>query len=226
MTGSAKWANGEVAKITVVKANEQKLIIQREDVAGPRTGLVGTYTGEVTDKSRVAGEFTQSWNGHTNVRGNWYAVIGPSTALTLPSTVHMCLMDNKDCATYELRNGKYYNFKNLAGQSDERRILTVQSFTPESIIFQRVDYGSYPLTATIYGNLSADGNRLENGMMRFTSFKNQPKNDEYPIEMTWGTQLESLPGDVPDGPQASPLEQLQTMVEVFKILHLLSQFSQ
>src|ERR1700687_3190805 len=48
----------------------------------------------------------------------------------------------------------------LPGQWNEKRVFAVESFTRESFIIHRTDYGSYPLTATYIGLMSDDGNSV------------------------------------------------------------------
>jgi hypothetical protein len=67
-------------------------------------------------------------------------------------------------------------------------VLTVRSFTPQSVILDRTDTGSVPLTATMTGKISDDGNSLSNGVLSFTG------GPTIPFQMTWGTALTTLPG--------------------------------
>lgn len=88
--------------------------------------------------------------------------------------------------TFKLENGQYTNYDSLQGQPPgQKRVLTVERFTPESVILHRTDYGNYPSTATYSGPTGDNGNSLSG--------------DGW--EITWGAALEILPKSDVDAQQ-------------------------
>jgi len=182
--GNGQWPSGEIANLSVEKFDADTVSIRRADSTGLSAGLTAVYKG-TRHGDRIGGEFTSSWPGHWNsMSGNWYATIGKA-AQSLPSVMHFCA---QHCLTFTWENGQYTNYTNLPGQSGEKRVLTVESFTRESVILHRTDYGSYPGTGVMTGQISSEGNSIVNGLSNGTS----------PFKLTWGTALNSIPGS--DGP--------------------------
>jgi hypothetical protein len=212
--GNGQWRTGEVANLNVVSVNETKIVIRRADSTGAKAGLTAVYEGTRTD-NQIGGDVTSKWPGHWEgeKRGKWYAILGTG-GQERPAVMHLCPKPpGQDCATFKWENGQYTNYTNLPGQFNEKRVLTVERFTRESVILHRVDYGSYPLTAEMTGRISSDGNRLEDGSIKFTSFGGNPRNDSHPILMTWGDALNSIPGsDDLDRAQTSQLTIQQPIV--------------
>jgi hypothetical protein len=209
--GIGEWPSGEVASLTYVIDGNQ-IVFTRVHSTGSLAGLVVTYTG-TKDKDGISGKFMS--NGHKS--GNWFAYATKETAIAPPSTMHLCGPRNDGtCCTFRLENGQYTNYTNLPYQANEKRVLTIESFSRESIVLRRVDTGSYPLTATITGQISSEGNSLVNGTQRITSFGGKQTNNVAPARMTWGTALDSVPGsDDLDAAQGRPQEQQQiTMSDV------------
>jgi hypothetical protein len=203
--GIGEWPSGEVASLTYVIDGNQ-IVFTRVHSTGSLAGLIVTYTG-TKDKDGISGKFTS--NGHKS--GNWFAYATKETAIAPPSILHLCGPRNDGtCCTFRLENGKYTNYTNLPYQANEKRVLTIQSFSRESIVLRRVDTGSYPLTATITGQISSEGNSLVNGTQRITSFGGRPTNNVGAARMTWGTALDSVPGsDELDAAQGRPQQQEQ-----------------
>jgi hypothetical protein len=182
--GNGQWPSGDVANLSVESLDGDNVVIRRADSTGSSAGLTAVYKGVRRD-DRIGGEFTSSWPGHWNNKsGNWYATIGKA-AHSLPSVMHFCAAH---CLTFTWENGQYTNYTNLPGQWGEKRVLVVESFTRESVVLRRTDTGSYPLTAVMTGQISSEGNSIVNGL----------SNGSSPYKLTWGTALNSIPGD--DGP--------------------------
>ena len=83
-----------------------------------------------------------------------------SAAVPIPAAMHFCA---QHCLTFTLeRDGTLVNRTNLPGQSGEKRVFKIESFTPESVVIHRTDYGSFPgdgiMTGRMqYGNNTAYG---------------------------------------------------------------------
>jgi hypothetical protein len=98
--------------------------------------------------------------------------------------------------------------------------MTVESFQPDRVSFRRVDYGSYPLNATMTGQISSNGNTLANGTMHVTSFGGKQVDVSAPIRMSWGDALNSLPGsDELDRAQAQQSRQPQIVITPTDVLN-------
>ena len=61
--GYGKWEDGEVAMLLVESAKDDKLVISRTDMAGPREGLTATYTGTLHGDKQLGGEYTSFYEG-------------------------------------------------------------------------------------------------------------------------------------------------------------------
>jgi hypothetical protein len=212
--GNGQWRSGEIGNLTVESVNGETIVIRRADSTGSKAGLTAVYTGTLHG-DHVSGEFTSSWPGHWQSKsGGWYATLGMNSHEP-PTVMHLCLQQSHgDCVTFRWENGQYTNYTNLPGQSGEKRILTLESFSRDSVKFRRVDYGSYPLTAVMTGQISSDGNSLVNGMIYFTSYggKDTSGSPPYPIRMTWGPALSSIPGSEDlDRSQESQPQQTQSV---------------
>lgn len=127
-------------------------------------------------------------------------------ALKLPSVLHFCA---EQCLTFTLENGQFVNYTvdymNLPGQANEKRVLSVESFTPESVILRRTDYGSHGVTA-VYSGPMEPGNNGAHGKG---------------WSIAWGDALASPPGSheerqaaVPQPPFA-PTTPLAALLDLF-----------
>jgi hypothetical protein len=183
--GNGQWPSGEIASLSVEHFDNDTVVIRRADSTGPSAGLTAVYNG-TRHGERIGGEFTSSWPGHWNAKkGNWYATIGTS-AQSLPTVMHWCI----DCAngqggTLVWENDHYLNLNDVPGQTT---ILTVESFTPQSVVLHRVNSGRYPGTAVLTGQIPAQGNSIVNGIQ--TSPNGQTKG----FRAAWGTAISTLPG--------------------------------
>jgi hypothetical protein len=195
--GNGQWRTGEVANLYFQKVmvNDDKsvaVVIRRADSTGSAAGLTAVYTGTWRD-GRVGGEFTSSWPGHwKNRSGNWYALT--EATLSLPTVMHLCAHDH--CLTYTWEDGHYTNYTNLPYQSGEKRVLTVKSFTRESIVLYDTETGSYPLTAVWTGRISSEGSSIADGTVLITSWGGKPTRNPAPapFKLAWGPALDLIPG--------------------------------
>ena len=104
---------------------------------------------------------------------------------SLPPVMKFCAYH---CFTFTLENGIYTNYDKVSGEPGEKRILTIESFKKESVIFHRTDYGNNQNSAVMTGRISEDGNSLVDGIIKWQD------NKTFSFQMTWGTKLSALPG--------------------------------
>ncbi|HEV7671677.1 MAG TPA: hypothetical protein VGS22_24410 [Thermoanaerobaculia bacterium] len=212
--GNGQWRTGEVANLYFesVRLNADKsvdVVIHRADSTGSAAGLTAVYKGNWRD-GRVGGEFTSSWPGHWKSKaGNWYAMT--EAPLSLPNILHLCAHDH--CLTYTWQDGHFTNYTNLPYQANEKRVLTVKSFTRDSIVFYDTEIGSYPLTATWTGRVSQENHNIADGTVVITSWGGKPTQNPVPapFKLAWGAALELLPGS----DEASGLDVRQTQPQTF-----------
>jgi hypothetical protein len=79
-TGSATWASGARANLTVERFEAVGILIRRIDVSGTTPGLTAVYTGKLS-ANHIEGDVTWTWPGHWNkpAVGKWSATIdGPA----------------------------------------------------------------------------------------------------------------------------------------------------
>jgi len=98
---------------------------------------------------------------------------------TPPFEIHMCIAH---CFLIQWKDGHYVN----VGQKNSST-YTVESFTRESVIMHRRDVGGFPLTATLTGRVSPDGNSIVDGKIVWTS----GNHGEGPFRAAWGTEAQS-----------------------------------
>jgi len=205
--GYAKWRTGEEAILELESPSQGKITIHRTDVQGSKAGLTATYNGTLRG-DRLGGEFESRFQGHDE-SGNWYAIIG-LTAQNPPSIMHLCIAH---CFPIVWESGHYVN-----RGPQNTSVYTVDSFTRGSFIMHRTDYGSFPLTATLTGQLSNDGNSVMNGVIQWTSGNSSsgtflaawgaaehsvPWTDEERAARGGSTQSSQItPGDVYNGAKA------------------------
>jgi hypothetical protein len=67
----------------------------------------------------------------------------------------------------------------------ETSIYTVENFTRDAIVMHRTDKGHFPLTATLTGQISEDGDSLVNGRIVWTS----GNSGSGPFRAVWGKQI-------------------------------------
>jgi hypothetical protein len=97
--------------------------------------------------------------------------------IRVPPVIHICIAR---CAPLMWDKDHYVNFG-----PENTSIYTVESFTRESIIMHRTDKGHFPLTATLTGQISEDGNSIVNGRIDWTS----GNSGSGPFRAVWGNQI-------------------------------------
>ena len=178
--GTGKWPSGEISSLMVKRYDDNSVVIERSDSTGPSAGLTAVYTG-TRHGDRVGGEFTSSWPGHWDSKTeNWYAMV-EKDAVTPPSIIHICIAH---CFSLVWEDGHYVN-----STSQNKSIYTVESFTRQSVILHRTDTGSFPLTATLTGQLSRDGDSIVNGVIEWTS----GNSGKGPFQAAWGNAEHTVP---------------------------------
>jgi hypothetical protein len=159
--GNGQWPSGDTANLSVEHFDADSVVIHRADSTGPSAGLTAEYRG-TRKGDRIAGEFTVMRPGEANsVTGNWYATIGQA-AQSLPTVMHICIACSTGMggtATWD--KDHYLILPDVPGQ---RTVLTVESFTPQSVVLHRINSGRYPGTAILTGQISAQGNSILNGI--------------------------------------------------------------
>lgn len=126
-------------------------------------------------------------------------------AIPLPPVLHFCA---QHCLTFTReQDGTLVNRTNLPGQSNEKRVFKIESFTPDSVIIHRTDYGSFPGEGTMtgrmqYGNSSAVGNGWA---------------------ISWGKELDQLPKDdqeraIRAGIPSAPQQQAPPLALLFGVM--------
>ena len=188
--GYAKWRTGEEAVLDLSGTSDGKIVVQRTDVVGRKQGLTATYQGSINgDGDQLGGEFKSSYQGVSS-SGNWYAVLGTKD-LDTPNVLHFCAWH---CLTFNLESPRQLmNYTNLPGQSNERRVLTIERFSYNSVIIRRADTGSYPLKVEYIGRMSDDGSGVSGNNWA----------------MTWGARLNDLPKDDEERDRRSGQQQFQ-----------------
>jgi hypothetical protein len=182
--GYGKWRTGEEAVLELESPENGRIVVHRTDVRGAKEGLTATYDGTLSD-GQIGGRYTYSYNGD-NGSGRWYAILETS-APSLPPVMHFC---DVNCITLQRENGRYVNRTTDAfvdpNYSDT---WTVESFTRESVVFQRTVTGKFHFQVTYRGQISNDGNSLINAANPFHGL-GQPTN----IMLAWGGSLNTVPG--------------------------------
>jgi hypothetical protein len=95
----------------------------------------------------------------------------------LPPVIHICMAH---CGPLIWDNGHYINFG-----PENTSIYTVESFTRDSVIIHRTDKGHFPLTATLTGQMSDDGESVVNGKIVWTSGNSGAS----PFTAEWGSRI-------------------------------------
>ena len=157
--GNGQWPSGEIANLSVERSDNDSVVIRRADSTGSSAGLTAVYTG-TRHGDRVAGEFTSAWPGHWESKsGDWYATLekaphGP------PSVMRICPLPITVCSTSTWNNG-HFDFR---GDNGITGTITVISFSPESVVLNRSDYGRTAGYSAVYtGKISQQGNQILQG---------------------------------------------------------------
>lgn len=156
--GTGQWPSGDIASLTVERYDNDSVVIRRADSTGASAGLSAEYTG-TRHGDRVGGEYTSSWPGHWEKQsGNWYATV--QKPQSPPAVIRVC-DPNGTCGTWTWNNGHY---DGVWGQAKVTATLTVESFTPESVVIRRTDTGARAGFGYVYkGKISAAGNSILDG---------------------------------------------------------------
>jgi hypothetical protein len=182
--GNGQWPSGETANLTVERSDNDSVVIRRADSTGSSAGLTGVYTG-TRHGDRVGGEFTSSWPGHWESKtGNWYATLekppqGP------PGVMRICPLPITVCSTSTWNNG-HCDFR---GDNGVTGTITVISFSPESVVLNRSDYGRTAGYSAVYtGKVSPQGNRI------LTGDWSDSNGGRGQFTAAWGAAIKDLPG--------------------------------
>jgi len=178
--GTGQWPSGETASLTVEHFDADSVVIHRADSTGPSAGLTADYRG-TRKGDRIAGEFTVLRSGANPVTANWYATIGQSQH-ALPRLMHGCIRCEPGYGgTFVWENDHYTN---VAAPEGIHEILTVESFTRESVILHMTRTGRYSGTDVMRGQISPQGNTIVNGVLK----------DGRTFHMAWGDAIDTVPG--------------------------------
>jgi hypothetical protein len=196
LLGDGQWPSGEAANLSVQHVATDSVVIHRADWKGPSAGLTAVYRG-TRHGDRLVGNFTATLPGQKDsVTGDWHATIGKAP-LDLPMLMHMCIQcESGTGATLVWDKGHYKNVAALPGESET---FTVESFTRESVILRRVDFGLHQGEAVLTGRISADGSRILDGVQRWVG---DSRND-HEFHAAWGDAIGSVPGSRGPDPAAA-----------------------
>ena len=185
--GNGQWPSGETATLSVQHFDADSVMIRRADSNGPSAGLTAVYRG-TRHGDRIAGKFTATLPGQKDsVTGDWQATI-EKAPLNLPMLMHVCIQCESGMgATLVWENDHYKNAAALPGESET---FTVASFTRESVILHRTDYGLHEGEAILTGRISAQGNSIVDGVQRWIG---NSRND-HEFHAAWGDAIGSVPG--------------------------------
>jgi hypothetical protein len=197
-SGNGHWPSGEIANLSVERSDANSVVIRRADSTGVSAGLTAVYTGTRHD-DRVGGEYTSSWPGHwDNKSGNWYATV-EKNPIGPPSVMHWCALH---CGTWTLDKGAPFD-KPHYGSEASGQIVVVENFTRESVVMKRTDYGPYPGTAVLTGQLSSDGNSVVAGKIEWTYHPCCGTSVDN-FTAAWGTALNTVPASDAERDRGKP----------------------
>jgi len=194
-TGHAKWSTGEEANLYIVSWNNGQITIDRTDTEPKeRAGLITRYTGTIDETTMGSGSYKCPACSKEESMGHWYFLEAGSQAV-LPQIAHFC--DAVHCLTFRLENGKLVNYTNLMPYpAFEKRVLTFTSFSADSVVIDRADFGAYPLKGHLTGQITGDG---------FASGTNA---NGGPWRMSWGARINDIASE--DDRGGSPVVQVQS----------------
>jgi len=193
--GSGKWRNGEEAVLEMQVPAEGKVVILRTDVSGAKEGLTATYEGALSN-GKLGGTVTYIYRGEREP-GFWNAAVAAQTSTPTASLPSMMHFRGQHSLTFILENGQYINYSTLQGQRPgQKRVLTIEKFTPELIVLHRTDYGDYPSTTVYSGKPGDNGNSLSGSGWK----------------LTWGSALNDLPGCDAEWDRTGICQQTQSQI--------------
>ncbi len=187
--GYGKWRTGEESVLEVKSAQPDKVVILRTDVTGSKAGLTSTYEGTLSD-GQLGGKYTYSYNGKTG-SGRWYAILGSSYP-NLPAVMRVCANPNDwtVCSMWTWNSDHYDGWREWGAIAT----MTVESFTPESVVIRRTDTGppgpGHPgagFTMVYRGTISSQGDSILDGISEGTGGAGGP------FKAYWGSALRDLP---------------------------------
>jgi hypothetical protein len=208
--GYSKWPTGEEAVLEVESVNGDEITISRTDVTGSKAGLIATYKGTL-HAGRLGGEFESHYQGHDD-SGNWYAILG-TPAPRPPAVMHLCLAH---CQTWTLGEGPPFD-KLHYGSEASGMIAVVDSWTRESVVMHRTDYGSVPGTAVLTGKLSSDGNSIVDGNIAWTWHPCCGTTTSGRFIAAWGSAISTVPGSDAES-SSRPGQQVQPQITLGEVL--------
>jgi hypothetical protein len=185
--GNGQWPSGDIGNLNVERFDRDSIVIRRADSTGNSAGLTAVYNG-TRHGDRVGGEFTSNWPGHwDNKTGNWYATIGSVSGSAPPAMLRFC---GVHCITYRLDGERYVSTIQNPGHPTWHSVMDIGSFTPESIVLNRVDYDNNKAVfkVTMTGKFAPDGNSITDTAMNGT---------HNPWRLVWGSDINSIPGEDP-----------------------------
>lgn len=185
--GDGQWPSGEAANLSVQHFDADSVVIYRADWKGPSAGLTAVYRG-TRHGDRLVGKFTATLPGQKDsATGNWHAAIG-ITPVNLPMLMHMCIRCESGTGATLVWDKSHY--KNAAALPGESETFSVESFTRESVILRRVDFGLHRGEAVLTGRISAEGGSILDGVQRWVG---DSRND-HEFHAAWGDAISSVPG--------------------------------
>jgi hypothetical protein len=189
--GNGQWPSGEVANLSVESLDGDNVVIRRADSTGSSAGLTAIYKG-TRHGDRVGGEFTSSWPGHwVNKAGNWYATIGKAPQ-SPPSVMRVCAnpANWNNCSIWTWTEGHYDGWREWGALAT----MTVESFTPESVVIRRADTGEpgpgrpgAGFKMVYRGTISSQGDSILDGVSV------GPDGNPNRFRAYWGAALRDLP---------------------------------
>jgi hypothetical protein len=185
--GIGQWPSGEIASLTYTM-DGNTIVFHRAHSTGPSKGLEVNYTG-TPDKDGISGKFEFSSNGQKK-SGNWYAFATNAAPISPPSEMHLCLVV---CQTWTLDKGAPFD-KPHYGSEAGGMIAVVDSWTRESVVIHRTDFGRVPGTAVLTGKLSGDGNSIVDGNIAWTWHPCCGTTTKGRFVAAWGRAIETVRG--------------------------------
>ena len=107
-----------------------------------------------------------------------------------PAVMHWCA---QHCSTWVWMDGRYVGEGTQHPERTPRCGVTVERFTHESVIMHRTDCTPYPGVAILTGQLSADGNSIVNGIIRWTWHPCCGLSSGA-YQAAWGSAIGTVPG--------------------------------
>jgi len=107
-----------------------------------------------------------------------------------PRLMHWCA---QHCSTWVWLGDRYVGQGTQHPERTPQCGVTVESFTPESVVMHRTDCTPYPGRAVLTGKLSGDANSIVNGIIRWT-YHPCCGLSSGPFQAAWGSAIATVPG--------------------------------